>query len=209
MSPVPTSARSSNVTWHDHSVVRADRQQLLGSSGATIWMTGLPSSGKSTIADAVARILFSRGVYSVILDGDNIRHGLNGDLGFSPEDRKENIRRIAEVARLLTDSGIINLVAFISPYRADRDRARAIQAPGDFIEVFVDAPLEVAESRDPKGLYRKAREGIVKEFTGISAPYEIPENPELHLHTDSADAFECARRIVEFLEERGTVPVTG
>jgi adenylyl-sulfate kinase len=142
----------------------------------------------------------------VILDGDNIRHGLNSDLGFSPADRTENIRRISEVARLLTSFGFINIVAFISPYVADRAKARSIQAPGDFIEVYVDASVEVAESRDPKGLYRKARAGEIREFTGVSAPYEAPESPEIHLMTGDMNPHECAATILGFLEERGYLP---
>lgn len=169
-------------------------------------MTGLPSSGKSTIAGELAGLLHDRGAYSVVLDGDNVRHGLNSDLGFSPADRAENIRRISEVAKLFTSFGIINIVAFISPYRDDRARARAIQGPGDFVEVFVDLPLEVAEARDPKGLYRKARAGELREFTGISAPYEEPLSPDVHLHTDEMDAGGCARLLMAFLEERGVIP---
>ncbi len=199
---------SANVTWHEQTVTREEREALLGARGLTIWMTGLPSSGKSTAANALARLLQDGGVPSVILDGDNIRHGLNSDLGFSPGDRTENIRRISEVARLLTSFGFINIVAFISPYRADRLRAREIQAEGDFIEVFVDAPLQVAESRDPKGLFRKAREGIIPEFTGISAPYEAPEAPEIHLHTDRDDPDTCARIIAGYLAGAGRIPGT-
>jgi adenylylsulfate kinase len=194
-----------NLTWHEGAVGRADRERLLASRGVTVWMTGLPSSGKSTTADGLANLLYQRGIVAVILDGDNIRHGLNSDLGFSPADRTENIRRISEVARLLTSFGLINIVAFISPYRADRDRARSIQGEGDFVEVFVDAPLEVAESRDPKGLYRKARAGEIREFTGISAPYEAPEEPEIHLHTGDMNALECAASILRYLEEHGYV----
>jgi adenylylsulfate kinase len=198
--------KSENIVWHDAAVGRADREKLLGGKGVTIWMTGLPSSGKSTTADRLANLLYGRGVVAVILDGDNIRHGLNSDLGFSPADRTENIRRISEVAKLLTSFGVINIVAFISPYRADRDRARSIQEPGDFLEVFVDAPVEVAESRDPKGLYRKARAGEIREFTGVSAPYEIPEAPEIHLRTAEISASDCAVEILRYLEEQGIVP---
>lgn len=200
------SAADRDIVWHDHAIGRAERERLLGSRGVTVWMTGLPSSGKSTIADMLARELDSRGVFSVVLDGDNIRHGLNSDLGFSPEDRTENIRRIAEVAKLLTVSGIVNIVAFISPYRADRDSARSIQAGGDFVEVFVDTPLEVAETRDPKGLYRKARAGEIPQFTGISAPYEPPVSPELRLDTVAEDASSCARAIASLLERKGCIP---
>lgn len=192
-----------NVTWHHHPVGREERETLLGSRGVTVWLTGLPSSGKSTVAGALAGALHDRGLLSVVLDGDNIRHGLNSDLGFSPADRTENIRRIAEVAKLLTSFGLINIVAFISPYAADREKARSMQADGDFIEVFVDAPLEVAESRDPKGLYRKAREGLLPEFTGVSAPYEAPLEPEVHLQTDIQDPDECAREIIMLLESMG------
>lgn len=199
-------ATDRDITWHDHAIGRAEREQLQGSRGITVWMTGLPSSGKSTIADMLARELHSRGVFSIVLDGDNIRHGLNSDLGFSPEDRTENIRRIAEVAKLLTSSGIINIVAFISPYRADRAAARSIQPEGDFLEVFVDTPLEVAETRDPKGLYRKARAGEIRQFTGISAPYETPDSPELRLDTVADDASGCAGRIAGLLEQRGALP---
>ena len=199
------SAADRDIVWHDHARGRAERERLLGSRGVTVWMTGLPSSGKSTIADMLARELDSRGVLSVVLDGDNIRHGLNSDLGFSPADRTENIRRIAEVAKLLTVSGIVNIVAFISPYRADRDSARSIQADGDFVEVFVDTPLEVAETRDPKGLYRKARAGEIPQFTGISAPYEPPASPELRLDTVAEDAASCARTIASLLERKGCI----
>jgi len=199
---------TSNIVWHESAIGRPERENLLGAKGVTIWMTGLPSSGKSTTADRLSALLYGRGVISVILDGDNIRHGLNSDLGFSPSDRTENIRRISEVARLLTSFGVINIVAFISPYRADRERARSIQAPGDFIEVFVDAPLEVAESRDPKGLYRKARAGEIREFTGVSAPYEAPAEPDVHLRTDSMSAVECAGAILRHMEDQGYIPRT-
>ncbi|PIE51101.1 adenylyl-sulfate kinase [Candidatus Fermentibacteria bacterium] len=194
-----------NLTWHDHAITRKDIEELNSHKGATIWFTGLSGSGKSTVADHVSRILHARGVRTAILDGDNVRHGLNKDLGFSPEDRTENIRRIGEVAKLFTSFGVVNLLAFISPYRADRDAARDIQEKGDFIEVFVDAPLEVAEERDPKGLYKKARAGIIPSFTGISAPYEEPENPEIHLHTDGQTPQESAMEVVKKLEELGII----
>jgi adenylylsulfate kinase len=198
--------KGNNIVWHISTVGREEREGLLGGKGVTIWMTGLPSSGKSTTADTLAALLYDRGIVAVILDGDNIRHGLNSDLGFSPSDRTENIRRISEVAKLLTSFGIINIVAFISPYRADRSAARAKQGDRDFIEVYVDVPLEVAEIRDPKGLYRKARAGEIREFTGISAPYEAPEAPEVHLHTEAADARACAATILGYLEEHGYIP---
>jgi len=194
-----------NITWHDHVVDRADRERLNGHRGATIWLTGLSGSGKSTIADILARYLHEMGVRTAILDGDNIRHGLNSDLGFSPEDRKENIRRIAEVAKLFTSFGIVNILAFISPYREDRDSARAIQGEKDFIEIYVYVPLEVAEERDPKGLYVKARSGEIPSFTGISAPYEEPLNPEIHLKTHLYSADDSAIRILEYLKSSGIV----
>jgi adenylylsulfate kinase len=201
-----TTAEDRNITWHDHAVSREDMEKLNNHRGATVWFTGLSASGKSTVADYVARMLHSRGFRSAILDGDNVRHGLNSDLGFSPEDRTENIRRISEVAKLLTSFGIINLVAFISPYREDRDRARKIQREGDFIEVFVDAPLDVVEKRDPKGLYKKARAGEIPSFTGISAPYEAPENPEIHLRTDGQTPMESAAEVVKAMERLGVIP---
>jgi adenylylsulfate kinase len=201
-----TTAKSTNITWHDQAVSRECIEKLNGHRGATIWFTGLSASGKSTVADYASRILHARGIRTAVLDGDNIRHGLNSDLGFSPEDRTENIRRIAQVAKLFTGCGIINLVAFISPYRSDRDNARSIQNPGDFLEIFVDAPLEVVEERDPKGLYKKARAGVIPGFTGISAPYEAPMAPEVHLHTHQQTPEESAMEVVSRLEEMGIIP---
>lgn len=195
-----------NVTWHFHAITRHDREEQLGHRGATIWMTGLSGSGKSTVADMASSMLHDRGVLTAVLDGDNVRHGLNSDLGFSPEDREENIRRIGEVAKLFTSFGVINFVAFISPYRKDRDLARSIQESEDFLEVFVDVPLDVAEERDPKGLYEKARSGEIPSFTGISAPYEEPLSPEIHLRTDQMDAEQCALVILDALVERGVIP---
>lgn len=192
-----------NVTWRELTIGRPEREALNRHRGATVWLTGLSGSGKSTIADLLAARLHSEGVHTAVLDGDNIRHGLNCDLGFSPEARTENIRRIAEVAKLLTSFGIINMVAFISPYSSDRDRARNIQEKGDFIEVFVHAPLEVAEERDPKGLYKKARLGLIKEFTGIDAPYEEPENPELVLHTHLETPEESVEIVMAHLRKAG------
>lgn len=196
---------SSNVTWRELTVTRAEREALNGHRGVTVWLTGLSGSGKSTVADLLAARLHSMGVRTAVLDGDNIRHGLNGDLGFSPEDRTENIRRIGEVAKLLTSFGVVNMVAFISPYASDRDRARGIQARGDFVEVFVHAPLEVAEERDPKGLYKKARAGLIREFTGIDAPYEEPENPELVLHTHLETPEESVEKVVAYLGKAGVL----
>ncbi len=201
-----TTAEERNLTWHPQAVRREDLEHLNGHRGATIWFTGLSGSGKSTVAEYVSRILHARGIRTAVLDGDNVRHGLNRDLGFSPEDRTENIRRIGEVAKLFTGYGILNLVAFISPYRTDRNSARDIQLKGDFIEVYVDAPLEVAEQRDPKGLYKKARAGIIPSFTGISAPYEAPEKPEIHLHTDRQTPEESAMEVVRALERFKIIP---
>lgn len=195
--------RATNITWHESGVRRADRERLLGHKGATIWLTGLSGSGKSTIAVAVEAQLFERGHLAYVLDGDNIRHGLNRDLGFSPDDRQENIRRIAEVAKLFTDAGLIVLTSFISPYRSDRDAARALFQPGDFIEVFVDASLETCEKRDVKGLYRKARAGQIPEFTGVSAPYEPPERPELVIDTNARSVEESAGVLIDYLEKKG------
>lgn len=187
------------VVWHQGAVTREKREQLKGHRGFTLWFTGLSAAGKSTLAVEVEKALFARGCHTYILDGDNIRYGLNNNLGFSPQDREENIRRIGEVAKLFRDCGIINLTAFISPYRSDRQRARLLSDDECFIEVFVDCPLEVCEQRDPKGMYRKARQGLIKEFTGISAPYEAPQSPEIHLRTDRLTVEECVQRILEYL----------
>jgi len=195
--------KSTNITWHEGSVSRADREKRLGQRGVTIWLTGLSGSGKSTIAVAAERELVERGRAAYVLDGDNIRHGLNKNLGFSPEDRTENIRRIGEVAKLFTDAGVIALTSFISPYRADRDAVRAIMEPGDFVEVLVDASVETCESRDVKGLYQKARAGEIPEFTGISAPYEEPDKPELVLDTNAQSVEESVAQLVGFLRDQG------
>ncbi|MBL8881017.1 MAG: adenylyl-sulfate kinase [Phycisphaerales bacterium] len=190
-----------NVVWHAGHVSRGQRAALLRQRGATVWLTGLSGAGKSTIAFAVERLLIDAGHAAYVLDGDNIRHGLNRNLGFSAEDRAENIRRIGEVARLFADAGLIVLTSFISPYRADRALARAIhdEAGLPFIEVFVDAPLEVCESRDPKGLYARARAGEVAGFTGISAPYEPPQQPELIISTSARDAAAGASELMQYL----------
>jgi adenylylsulfate kinase len=195
--------KSSNITWHASHVERAERERLLAQRGATVWLTGLSGSGKSTIAVAAERALLERGRLAYVLDGDNIRHGLNRNLGFSPEDRTENIRRIGEVAKLFTDAGVIVFSSFISPYRADRDAVRALMGPGDFIEVYVSASLETCEQRDVKGLYQKARAGEIPEFTGISAPYEEPEQPELVIDTNRQEVEESVARVVSHLEEKG------
>lgn len=201
-----TQQKATNIVWHAGHVTRADREKIHGHKGVLLWLTGLSASGKSTIAIRVEQILTERGHFAYVLDGDNVRHGLNSNLGFSPEDRTENIRRVGEVGRLFVDAGAVVLTAFISPYRADRDKVRARFDAGDFIEVYVNAPLDVCEQRDPKGLYKKAREGKIPEFTGISAPYEAPEKPEIVLDTAAEDAEACARRLVAILEERGVVP---
>ena len=195
--------KARQVVWHASTITKADREELSGHRGCTIWMTGVPSSGKSTLANALQKTLWERGVRSYVLDGDNVRHGLNKDLGFSPEDRTENIRRIGEVAKLFTDAGVIAITAFISPYRADRDAVRKLMANGDFIEVFVRAALEVCEERDPKGLYKKARAGKIPEFTGVSAPYEAPERPELIIKTDRESPEQCVAGIIGYLEKNG------
>lgn len=198
-----TGSRSTNITWHEGHVTRLDRERILGQRGVTIWLTGLSGSGKSTIAVAVEGELVRRGHAAYVLDGDNVRHGLNKNLGFSPEDRTENIRRIGEVAKLFTDAGLIVLTSFISPYRTDRDAVRALMAPGDFVEAYVSASLETCESRDVKGLYAKARAGQIPEFTGISAPYEAPEKPEIVLDTNRQDVAASVAQVVAYLEREG------
>lgn len=196
---------ATNITWHEGEISRAERQKNLGQNGATVWFTGLSGSGKSTIAMALEQVLIQRGFHAYCLDGDNVRHGLNKNLGFSAEDRAENIRRIGEVSKLFADSGLIALNSFISPYTADRDQARKIHADAElaFLEVFVDCSLEEAEKRDPKGLYKKARAGEIKGFTGIDDPYEAPSNPELHLHTDQQSIEESVQAVLDCLEQRG------
>jgi adenylylsulfate kinase len=196
-------SRSSNITWHASHVTRSERERLLGQRGATVWLTGLSGSGKSTIAVGAERELVRRGRLAYVLDGDNIRHGLNKNLGFSPADRTENIRRIGEVAKLFTDAGVIAMTSFISPYRSDRDGVRRLFAPGDFIEVHVRASVETCESRDVKGLYQRARRGEIPEFTGISAPYEAPEKPELVLDTNLQSVEESVASLVGYLEKNG------
>ncbi len=196
---------ATNITWHDGETSRAERQKNLGQKGATVWFTGLSASGKSTIAMAVEQVLIQRGFHAYCLDGDNVRHGLNKNLGFSAEDRAENIRRIGEVSKLFADSGFIALNSFISPYTADRDQARKVHVDAElaYIEVFVDCSLEEAEKRDPKGLYKKARAGEIKGFTGIDDPYEAPSSPELHLHTDQQSIEESVQEVLDCLEQRG------
>lgn len=196
---------ATNITWHEGAVTPAERQRNLGQKGATVWMTGLPASGKSTIAVALEQVLLKRNKHAYVLDGDNVRHGLNKDLGFSAEDRAENIRRIGEVAKLFADSGLIVITSFISPYVSDRDLARKLHddAGVPFLEVYVEVPLAVAEKRDPKGLYKKARAGQIKGFTGIDDPYEPPPKPELVVATDRLSEGESVRKVLGLLEERG------
>ena len=191
-----------NVVWHDHRVTKAERKKLNNHKSCVVWFTGLPSAGKSTIASEVEHNLHKRGIRTYLLDGDNVRHGLNSNLGFSPEERQENIRRIGEVAKLFVDAGMITFVAFISPYRKDRERARHILEDGEFIEVYVKCPVEVCEQRDPKGQYQKARKGEIKEFTGVSAPYEEPSEPEIILETDRVAVEESVQKIIDYLKEK-------
>ncbi|MFZ5829526.1 MAG: adenylyl-sulfate kinase, partial [Planctomycetota bacterium] len=217
-----TDSHRVEVHWHEHSVTRQEREQLNGHRGCVLWFTGLSACGKSTIANLVDHKLHSIGVRSYVLDGDNIRHGLNAGpgmlkerhgeefakrfgLGFSAQDREENIRRIGAVAKLFCESGCVAITAFISPYRADRDHVRASMSDGDFIEIFVDAPIEVCEARDPKGLYKKARAGELKGFTGIDDPYEAPAKPELVLDAASKSAAELADEVMEYLRKQGKI----
>jgi len=198
---------ATNITFHSGSINATERIEWLKQKGVTIWLTGLSASGKSTIACALEQHLLHLHKFSYRLDGDNVRFGLNKDLGFDEKSRNENIRRIGEVSRLFADASCIAITAFISPYRADRVLARELHEKGDlgFVEVFVDAPLHIVEQRDPKGLYKKARAGEIKEFTGISAPYEAPEAPELHIRTDKSDVTESVRIITEYLSSKGFI----
>ena len=197
--------KSTNIVWHAGNVTPTDREKLLGQKGVVLWFTGLSGSGKSTIARVVETKLIEYGHLSYVLDGDNIRFGLNKNLGFSPADRSENIRRIGEVAKLFADAGLITMTAFISPYRNDRDLVRVLLNAGEFIEIYVDCPVEECEKRDVKGLYQKARAGEIKEFTGISAPYEQPVTPELVLQTANETLAESADKVVKYLVERGII----
>jgi adenylylsulfate kinase len=194
---------SANVVWHHATVTRARREAQNGHRGAIIWFTGLSGSGKSTLAHAVEESLHQRGCRTFVLDGDNVRHGLCGDLDFSAQDRQENIRRIGEMAKLFVEAGVIVLTAFISPYRADRERVRGMVKHGDFIEIYCDAPIEVCEARDVKGMYKKARAGQIAEFTGISSPYEVPQNPELTVNTGDVDLNTCVQQVVHEMMQRG------
>ncbi len=195
--------KATNVTWHDHRVRSEDREALKGHKGCVLWFTGLSGAGKSTIANTVDHKLHAMGKHTYLLDGDNIRMGLNKNLGFSAEDRTENIRRIGEVAKLFSDAGLITSTAFISPYRADRDLVRALLPAGEFIEIMVEASLETCEARDPKGLYKKARAGELKNFTGIDAPYEAPEKPELVLDSNAKGIDALADEVIAYLQAQG------
>ena len=197
--------KATNIKWHHGKITKEDRVTLLNQKGTTIWLTGLSGSGKSTIAVELEHALIENKHQAYILDGDNIRHGLNKNLGFSPEDRTENIRRIGEVAKLFTEANIITIAAFVSPYREDRDNVRKLLGHGEFVEIYVNCSLEVCETRDTKGLYKKARAGEVKDFTGISAPYEEPLNPELTIDSSTLSVEESAREILNYLEEKGHV----
>jgi len=199
-----TEIKSTNITWHQGAITREDRERLHGHQAAILWFTGLSGSGKSTLAHAVEEKLFELGCSSYVLDGDNIRHGLNKNLGFSPEDRTENIRRIGEVSKLFVDAAVFALTAFISPYRADRDQVRAL-APERFVEIYCQCSLDVCEQRDPKGLYKKARAGQIPEFTGISAPYEEPLSPELVVQTDQESLEESTEKVLAFLRKQGMI----
>ncbi len=197
--------KSKNITWHGTNVEKGERETALNAKGCVLWLTGLSGSGKSTIAYRVEQLLLERAKFTYVLDGDNIRFGLNKDLGFSPADRTENIRRIGEVAKLFADACAVTATAFISPYREDRDQVRKIMPEGRFIEVYVNTPLEICEERDPKGLYKKARAGLIPEFTGISAPYEEPLNPEIELFSAGKTVDECAMELVNYLVAKGFV----
>tara|TARA_R110000782_G_scaffold103991_5_gene191537 strand:+ start:24209 stop:24880 length:672 start_codon:yes stop_codon:yes gene_type:complete len=200
--------KAENIVWHHGQLTHAERCRALGARGCTLWFTGLSGSGKSTIASALEAALIGRGVFSYRLDGDNVRHGLNANLGFSASDREENIRRIGEVSKLFADAGVIAITSFISPYRADRAQVRALHADAGlpFFEVFVNTPIEVCESRDPKGLYKKARAGEIKGFTGIDDPYEAPESPEIELKTAERSIQESVVELTTALERGGYLP---
>ncbi len=192
-----------NIVWHDHCITKEERTQIKNQKPCILWFTGLSGSGKSTIANAVESKMLEFGKHTYLLDGDNIRMGLNKGLGFSDEDRIENIRRIGEVSKLFVDAGTIVLTAFISPFQKERDAVRALVEEGEFIEIFIDTPLEVCESRDPKGLYQKARKGEIPNFTGISSPYESPEKPEIHIINNKVTINDVAQQIIDYMEEKG------
>jgi adenylylsulfate kinase len=191
-----------NVTWFNGYLSREDREKLHGHKGAVIWFTGLSASGKSTIARHLEKMLYNMGCSTYVFDGDNVRHGLCGDLGFSPEDREENIRRIGEMVNLYVDAGIIGIAAFISPYRKDRESIRELVGRDRFMEIYIECPVDVCSARDQKGIYEKARAGVIKDFTGISAPYEPPENPAMVIHSDQEDAMAASQRVLDLIKKR-------
>ena len=199
---------SPNVFWQDYEIARADRTSLMGQDPLVLWITGLPGAGKTTLANFLAKRLFDDGRFVYVLDGDNLRHGLNRDLGFSDSDRHENVRRMAEVASLMYDAGLVTLAACISPFKSERDFARSLVPPGRFVEVFVDTPLEVCEQRDPKGLYRRARAGELRDFTGIDSPFERPTNPEIAVDTSCMSPPECVDIIIDYLHTHGLLSRT-
>jgi len=192
--------KTDNTVWHEQAITKSDRALLKKQKPCLLWYTGLSGSGKSTVANAVDALLYKRGCHSYLLDGDNVRHGLNGDLGFSDEDRVENIRRISQVSKLFIDSGLIVSTAFISPFARDRAIASDLLAQGEFLEVYIDTPIEVCEQRDPKGLYKKARAGEIKDFTGIDSLYDIPQSPAIHVKTAEKSVLACAEQIVDYLQ---------
>jgi len=194
---------SNNLVWHEQHLSKNDRSKIKDQKSCILWFTGLSGSGKSTIANAVEAKLYELQKHTYLLDGDNIRMGLNKGLGFSDEDRVENIRRIGEVSKLFVDAGIMALTAFISPFEKDREMVRNLVQDGEFIEIFIDTPLETCEQRDPKGLYKKAKDGIIPNFTGISSPYESPRNAEIVIKTDELDINECADKVIRYLEKQG------
>ena len=199
--------KTENTVWHEQHINKAQRSALKKQKPCLLWYTGLSGSGKSTVANAVDALLFELGCHSYLLDGDNVRHGLNGDLGFSDTDRIENIRRISEVAKLFLDAGLIVSTAFISPFAGDRAMAANLLEQGEFIEVYIDTPIEVCEQRDPKGLYKKARQGEIKDFTGIDSTYDVPQSPAIHVKTAENSIKECAQQIVEHLIKQGFISI--
>ena len=200
---------STDVVWHHATVTRVRREQQNGHKSVLLWFTGLSGAGKSTLAHAVEETLYQMGCHTFVLDGDNVRHGLCGDLGFTENDRKENIRRVGEASKLFLEAGVIVLTAFISPFCEDRERVRKLMGNEDFIEIYCHCPLEVCENRDVKGLYKKARQGLIKDFTGISSPYEIPEHPELVIDTAAKPLEECVAQVVEYLQNKNKLPRIG
>ncbi|PKG84487.1 adenylyl-sulfate kinase [Colwellia sp. 75C3] len=201
--------QTENTVWHNQQISKVQRAELKQQKPALLWYTGLSGSGKSTVANAVDALLFKLGCHSYLLDGDNVRHGLNGDLGFSDEARIENIRRISEVAKLFLDAGLVVSTAFISPFASDRALAKAKLEDGEFIEVFIDTPISICEQRDPKGLYKKARSGEIKDFTGIDSTYDVPTAPQIHVKTDSLSIAQCAEQIVAYLIDQSFISAEG